>query len=439
MTSIDKLPKTGFMDVRLRLFEFAISSSLEELLRKTLDELEKLTHSSIAFYHFVEKDEKSLILQAWSERTVNDFCRAEGKGSHYSINEAGVWVDCVRERKPVVHNDYASLPHRKGLPEGHAAVIRELVVPVIKNEKLVAILGVGNKSTDYTQEDVEIVSFLADVAWEIVERKRMEEALKKANENLEKTVAERTKELEWKNRELEEFVFVASHDLQAPLRKIRIFGEMLEKELPGVISSKGRDYLNRMTGSADRMQTLIDSLLTYSRSSAKQGPVERVNLKSIAEEVAEDLAFLHSPDLKPVIEISDLPEIDADPVQMTQLLQNLLTNAIHYRRENQIPRIMISGHIIDSSNGKWEKICEMKVEDNGIGFDMRYADDIFLPFERLHPQEKYKGTGMGLAICKKIVDVHGGKISASSIVGEGSIFKISLPVNNGTNDSRSYY
>ena len=350
-----KIPETSFMDVRLRLFEYAMKSTLEGFLRKTLDELETLTHSSIGFYHFVDKDQKSLVLQEWSTRTVNEFCKAQGKGMHNGIDQAGIWVDAVRERKPVVHNDYASLPHRKGLPEGHAPVIRELVVPVIKDEKLVAILGVGNKTTDYTQEDVEIVSFFADVAWEIVERKRMEETIHQMNEYLERTVAERTKELEWKNRELQEFAYVASHDLQAPVRKIKIFGEILENELSAFLTDSSRDYLKRMTGAADRMHLLINSLLTYSHSSAKSGSFKRVNLKSIAEEVAEDLMIIQPPDIKPVITITDLPEIDAGPVQMTQLFQNLITNSINYRKKDQAPRVTISGRMIRSTNGKKKK------------------------------------------------------------------------------------
>ncbi len=162
---------------RLILMEFAVSHSLEELLEKTLDEVSALTHSPIGFYHFVEKDQKTLTLQAWSMRTKKEFCRAEAKGLHYPIDQAGVWVDCVHERKPVIHNDYRSLPHRKGMPEGHAAVIRELVVPIMRSNRIVAILGIGNKPTDYTENDVEIVSYLADVAWEITEHKRAQEAM----------------------------------------------------------------------------------------------------------------------------------------------------------------------------------------------------------------------------------------------------------------------
>lgn len=170
--------------IRLFLFEFAANHSLDELLQKTLDEVGILVNSPIGFYHFLEEDQKTLSLQAWSTRTLNEFCKAEGKGMHYRIDQAGVWVDCVREMKPVVHNDYNSLPHRKGLPQGHAAVIRELVVPIIRGKNIVAILGVGNKPTEYNDKDIEIVSYLADVAWEITERKRTEERIRQSEEKL---------------------------------------------------------------------------------------------------------------------------------------------------------------------------------------------------------------------------------------------------------------
>ncbi len=167
---------------RLHLAQFSLSHSLDELLEETLNEAEKLTGSLIGFFHFVEADQKSLTLQNWSTRTKREFCRAEGKGLHYAISEAGVWVDCIYQRGPVIHNDYASLPHRRGMPKGHAAVIRELVVPVFRGEKATAILGVGNKPTDYTQADVETVSLLADLVWEIAERKRADDSLRKSEE-----------------------------------------------------------------------------------------------------------------------------------------------------------------------------------------------------------------------------------------------------------------
>ncbi len=172
---------------RMHLTEFGQAHSLDEFLQATLNEAEDLTESCIGFYHFLEADQETLTLQMWSRNTLAHMCTAVGKGTHYSISKAGVWVDCVRERRPVIHNDYASLPadRRKGLPVGHAPVIRELVVPVIRDDVIVAILGVGNKPYDYDQADVAMVSELANLAWERVGRKRAEEALAAASAQIE--------------------------------------------------------------------------------------------------------------------------------------------------------------------------------------------------------------------------------------------------------------
>ena len=177
---------------RLELFQFSNFHSLEEVLQKTLDQVGDLTDSPIGFYHFVEEDQKTLSLQAWSTRTEKEFCQMEGKGLHYSLDQAGVWVDCVQAKKPVVHNDYPSLPHRKGLPEGHAPVYRELVVPILRADKIVAILGVGNKPSEYTKTDTDLVAYFADVAWEIAERKHAEHALLFNEEKLRNIVEHST-------------------------------------------------------------------------------------------------------------------------------------------------------------------------------------------------------------------------------------------------------
>ncbi|MGO9688494.1 MAG: PAS domain S-box protein [Syntrophobacteraceae bacterium] len=171
--------------VRLNLLEFATSHSVEELLQKILDEICALLDSPIGFLHFVESDQKTLSLQAWSTRTLGEFCTAVGKGAHYPIEKAGVWVDCVREKRPVIHNDYPALPHRKGLPDGHPPVIREISIPIMRSGRVVAILGIGNKPEDYTQEDIEAASYLADIAWEITQRKRVEEELRENQSRLD--------------------------------------------------------------------------------------------------------------------------------------------------------------------------------------------------------------------------------------------------------------
>jgi len=181
----DRMRAEEIIRLRLRLFEFAAGHSLEELMQKALDEIGQITDSPIGFYHFVEADQNTLSLQAWSTRTLQEFCKAEGKGLHYSLDEAGVWVDCVRQRKPVIHNDYAALLHRKGMPAGHAEVKRELVVPTMREGRIVSILGVGNKPSDYDEKDIELVAYVADVIWNIVERKRAEAQLQEYQRRLE--------------------------------------------------------------------------------------------------------------------------------------------------------------------------------------------------------------------------------------------------------------
>ncbi len=164
------------------LSEFAMNHDMKELLTFTIDKVELLTESQVGFFHFLEADETMITLQTWSTNTLRSYCTAEGELQHYPVAEAGVWVDCVRERRPVVHNDYANLPHRKGLPEGHAALIREMVVPVIRGDKVVAILGVGNKAENYDDNDIEIVSQLTNLTYEYVVSKRFEEALYKSEQ-----------------------------------------------------------------------------------------------------------------------------------------------------------------------------------------------------------------------------------------------------------------
>jgi len=174
----------ALVQIRYQLLDYATMHTVDELLQFALDEVCRVSGSPVGFYHFVDSDQQALTLQAWSTRTLQEYCKAEGHGMHYDIKQAGVWVECVHARAPVIHNDYAALPNKKGLPAGHAPVIRELVVPVIRDERIVAILGVGNKPENYTSKDVDEVSYLADVAWEIIDGRRAHEELKKANELL---------------------------------------------------------------------------------------------------------------------------------------------------------------------------------------------------------------------------------------------------------------
>jgi PAS domain S-box-containing protein len=232
--------------------------------------------------------------------------------------------------------------------------------------------------------------------------------------------------LEQSNRELESFASVASHDLQEPLRKIQTFSDRLKATCSEALGPEGRDYLERMNNAATRMRGLIDDLLSFSRVSSKAQAFVRVDLAEVARGVLEDLEECSS-QAKATLTLGELPELEADPTQMRQLLQNLLSNALKFRREDVAPVVSIRATVEPEG-----RRVELTVEDNGIGFDEKYHDRIFNVFQRLHGRGKYEGTGIGLAICRRIAERHGGTIRARSTPGQGSTFIVSLPLKQAT-------
>jgi light-regulated signal transduction histidine kinase (bacteriophytochrome) len=227
-------------------------------------------------------------------------------------------------------------------------------------------------------------------------------------------------ELQRSNSELQDFASVASHDLQEPLRKIQSFADELKINIGHCIEAEDLDTLERMIAAARRMRNLINDLLTFSRITTMAKPFMPVDLNSLLKEVLSDLE-VRTRDSGGQIEAGHLPTIDADPLQMRQLLQNLIGNGLKFHRAGVAPIIKISG-----TNGGAH--CHLTIADNGIGFDEKYLDRIFTIFQRLHGRNEYEGTGIGLAICRKIVERHGGELTARSAVGEGATFIITLPV-----------
>jgi PAS domain S-box-containing protein len=244
---------------------------------------------------------------------------------------------------------------------------------------------------------------------DIRERKRVEEEMRAF-----------TIQLQQSNRELEDFAYVASHDLQEPLRKIQAFGDRLKVRYAETLTGDGIDYLDRMQKAAGRMQALINDLLVFSRITTKAQPFAAVDLTAIAHEVVHDLEVrIHEAGGEVVV--GELPAIDADALQMRQLFQNLIGNGLKFQKPGLPPRVELSGSASDGT-------ARIVVSDNGIGFDEKYADRIFLMFERLHGRTEYEGTGIGLAICRKIAHRHGGDIRAYGLLGEGARFVVTLPV-----------
>jgi PAS domain S-box-containing protein len=259
---------------------------------------------------------------------------------------------------------------------------------------------------------------------DVTKRKRIEATLKLYSDKLERS-----------NVELQDFAQVASHDLQEPLRKILAFGDRLKTSAGESLNEECRDYLQRMFNAAARMQTLITDLMTFSRVETKARTFVATDLGVIAREVSTDLETLIE-QTGGRVEIEELPIIDADPVQMRQLLQNLIGNSLKYYRAGVPPVIRIYSQKVAEAprdsitkiGGQAQQLFQILIVDNGIGFDEKYLDRIFNMFQRLHKKGEYEGTGVGLAICRKIVDGHGGTITARSCPGEGTTFVVTLPV-----------
>lgn len=260
-------------------------------------------------------------------------------------------------------------------------------------------------------ETVRMVVVLEDVT----ERKEREQKLRTT-----------MRELERSNEELERFAYVASHDLQEPLRKVRVFAERVQHISGDDLEERTTDYLHRMGNAAARMQELINDLLTFSRVATRGQPFQEADMSRVAHNVVTDLQ-LRIEEMDAEVEVVDpLPTIEADPTQMRQILQNLIANALKFHREGVPPRIRISGEVGEAEDGT--QVARIRVADNGIGMDEKYLDRIFTIFQRLHPRDEYGGTGLGLALCKKIVERHNGYITAHSTPGQGSTFIVTLPL-----------
>jgi two-component system CheB/CheR fusion protein len=407
---------------RLSLLDRAADHSLEELLQEMLDVIGTLTDSPIGFCHFVEPDQNTLSLAAWSTRTMKEFCSAKGQGTHYPIAEAGVWVDCVRQRWPVIHNDYASLSHRKGLPEGHAPITRELVVPIMRSDLIVAIVGVGNKPSDYTDSDVQIVSHLADVAWTIIERKRTEQALQESETRYRKA-AETLAEVD---RNKNQFMAVLSHELRNPLAPITNSLYILDHAVPGgEQANRAQAVIGRQVGQLAR---LVDDLLDVTRISHNKIPLQRqrLDLNELVRRTLED----HRPQFEAnevLIELAPAPKpvlVSGDRNRLAQVVGNLLQNAAKFTGPGGRVRAIVS---VDSEG----KLAVVRVADTGVGMAPEMLARLFQPFSQADAtlDRSKGGLGLGLALVKGLVELHGGTISAHSAgLGQGAEFVVRLPL-----------
>ncbi len=404
---------------RLIFNEFSNLHSVDELLQKVLDEAESLTGSNIGFFHFLSPDQKTLSLQMWSSNTLAKMCKSEGKDLHYPLNEAGVWADAIREKKPVVHNDFNSLDHRKGFPEGHASVIRELVVPIFRENKIVAVIGMGNKESNYTENDIKILEELADMAWDIVFRKRAEEEQIKLKAELQQT------------QKMEAIGTLAggiAHDFNNILFTLTGYAELIKKKLPA--DSDLKEHLNQILIGGNRAKDLVQQILTFSRQNdVRKKPIE------ITPIIKESIKFMRS-SLPTTIDIiqefkSNSASIMADPTQVHQVVVNLCTNAGHAMEktggvlEIVLEEVEVEDTFADLHNLTQSTYLKLSVRDTGHGMSAEIKELIFHPF--FTTKDQGEGTGMGLSVVHGIIKNYQGAIVVSSEEGVGTLFEVYFP------------
>ncbi len=266
------------------------------------------------------------------------------------------------------------------------------------------------------------------VTHDLTEKKAADDKLKLNAEQL----AQKNRDLEKMNTELQSFAYISSHDLQEPLRKIQTYASRILSKEMDTLSENGKDYFRRMQQAAGRMQTLIQDLLAYSHTNSANRPFENIDLSDIVNEVKIDIRETHTKK-EAVIEVGKMCQVNIIPFQIRQLLFNLIGNAIKFAKPGITPHIIIRSEMVkgntiaNASLDPQKKYCHIIVSDNGIGFDLQYKERIFELFQRLHGKEEYSGTGIGLAIVKKIVENHHGIITATSELNMGATFDIYIP------------
>lgn len=258
----------------------------------------------------------------------------------------------------------------------------------------------------------QLVAANEDLQREVTDRRRAEEAVRAQADRLEES-----------NQELSDFAYIASHDLNEPLRKVIAFGDRLAARAGDALGERERDYLRRMQRATRRMQTLIHDLLELSRVTTRGQPFERMDLHRVVSLVVSDLEVTIE-EKGGRVELDGLPELDGDRGQLRQLMQNLIANGLKFHRPGVPPVVKVRGKVLDDPAGARVRLT---VRDNGIGFDEKYLDRIFQPFQRLHTRTEYEGTGIGLAVVRKIVKRHRGTLRATSTIGRGSTFVITIP------------
>jgi light-regulated signal transduction histidine kinase (bacteriophytochrome) len=328
----------------------------------------------------------------------------------------GLYGGAVKLEKPVLTNDPASYPDSIGTPEGHPIINAYLGFPLKYGDKVIGVIGLANKKRGYTLEDQESVEVLSVAIVEALMSFRSRNAVIEYRDQLEGTV----KELERSNYELQSFAYITSHDLQEPLRTIASFAQLLERRYKGQLDPDADEFIDFMVDGASRMKKMIQGLLDYSRVGTRGHEFREFKAETALSYALNNLGTAIS-EVNAEITSDPLPVVLADEDQIIRVFQNLIGNAIKFRREGVTPKIHVS------VKRKYNEYV-FSVSDNGIGLEEQYSDKIFEVFKRLHAIGEYEGAGIGLAIVKRIIDRHGGRIWVKSELDKGSTFYFTISI-----------
>lgn len=328
----------------------------------------------------------------------------------------------------ITANNFGDENLYRGYQAGAIDYIYKPIKPEVLRAKVSVLIDLYRKNRQLLAQEQRLVAINKSLEMEIKERKASEEKVKHLNRQLLENIAS----LEQANKDLDRFAFMASHDLQEPLRKIRMFSDRLALRYNDMMDDDARTNIQRIHKAAERMQNLITDILTFSKISVDNAAFIDADMNALISEVLVDLdEEIKSKNGRVIVD--DLPKLTVNPSLMKPLFHNLIGNALKYSKKDTSPVVKITSEISAQLNGKTAhgtspKYCRIYVQDNGIGFDQKYAEEIFGMFKRLHHNSEFQGTGIGLALCKKIVEQHKGYISARSKINEGSTFIVSLPV-----------
>jgi light-regulated signal transduction histidine kinase (bacteriophytochrome) len=328
----------------------------------------------------------------------------------------------------ITANSYGDENVFKGYRTGAVDYIYKPINPELLRAKVGVFVDLYKKNHRLLAQERKLVAINSSLELEINERKISEQKVKDLNQQLLENIAR----LESANKELDRFAFMASHDLQEPLRKMLMFSDRLNAKFKDILDDDARNYISKIQNAGKRMKALVEDILTFSKLSMEKDSFVYSDLNQLLKEVLTDMEETIK-EKKAKIIVEELPGLYVNPGLIRPLFYNLISNAVKYSKADEPPVVRISSEC-PSINGQAQeqdeenKYCRILVQDNGIGFEQQYSEHIFGMFKRLHLKNKYEGTGIGLALCKKIVEEHNGYISAISKVGEGSTFIVSLPL-----------